>query len=234
MKRGHSAPRQLSRVDVTAGPGFGPGTYTLLTYTGSLVDEDGLTLGLVAGYDFGFAQVSAAVRYSPNFFANSGEAWYKWGQIAVPLPILKVNENVSFKAFGTLGNQYVERFTNYGIPNDNYWDWQLGLVVSVYGIDLSAASIRTATELAAAAGVRNIRFLAADLRDYGIGAQMLRAIGIRKMKLMSNNPKKRTGLIGYGLEIIENIPLEIESNIHNERYLETKRDKAGHTIKLDH
>jgi 3,4-dihydroxy 2-butanone 4-phosphate synthase/GTP cyclohydrolase II len=74
----------------------------------------------------------------------------------------------------------------------------------------------------------------ADERDYGIGAQMLRAIGIRKMKLMSNNPKKRTGLIGYGLEIIENIPLEIQSNIHNERYLETKRDKAGHTIKLDH
>ena len=73
-----------------------------------------------------------------------------------------------------------------------------------------------------------------DERDYGIGAQMLRAIGIRKMKLMSNNPKKRTGLIGYGLEIIENIPLEIESNIHNERYLETKRDKGGHTIKQNH
>ncbi|MEY5000645.1 MAG: hypothetical protein RLZZ211_681 [Bacteroidota bacterium] len=73
-----------------------------------------------------------------------------------------------------------------------------------------------------------------DERDYGIGAQMLRAIGIRKMKLMSNNPKKRTGLIGYGLEIIENVSLEIESNIHNERYLQTKRDKAGHTIKLDH
>lgn len=71
-----------------------------------------------------------------------------------------------------------------------------------------------------------------DERDYGIGAQMLRAIGIRKMKLMSNNPKKRTGLIGYGLEIVENVSLEIESNIHNERYLQTKRDKMGHTIKL--
>ncbi|MFM7007441.1 MAG: bifunctional 3,4-dihydroxy-2-butanone-4-phosphate synthase/GTP cyclohydrolase II [Flavobacteriales bacterium] len=73
-----------------------------------------------------------------------------------------------------------------------------------------------------------------DERDYGIGAQMLRAIGIRKMKLMSNNPKKRTGLIGYGLEITENVPLEIQSNIHNERYLQAKRDKMGHTIKLDH
>ena len=74
----------------------------------------------------------------------------------------------------------------------------------------------------------------ADERDYGIGAQILRSVGIRKMKLMSNNPKKRTGLIGYGLEIIENIPLEIQSNAHNEQYLKTKRDKAGHTLKLDH
>lgn len=73
-----------------------------------------------------------------------------------------------------------------------------------------------------------------DERDYGIGAQILRSIGIRKMKLMSNNPKKRTGLIGYGLEIVENIPLEIQSNVHNEQYLKTKRDKAGHTLKLDH
>ena len=50
------------------------------------------------------------------------------------------------------------------------------------------------------------------------------------MKLMSNNPKKRVGLIGYGLEIVENVPLEIEPNPHNEKYLQTKRDKAGHTI----
>ncbi len=71
-----------------------------------------------------------------------------------------------------------------------------------------------------------------DQRDYGIGAQILRAIGIRKMRLMSNNPKKRTGLIGYGLEITENIPLEIPSNSHNERYLAAKRDKMGHNLNL--
>ncbi len=73
----------------------------------------------------------------------------------------------------------------------------------------------------------------ADERDYGIGAQILRELGVSKMKLMSNNPKKRTGLIGYGLEIIENISLEIHSNIHNASYLRTKRDKMGHTLKLD-
>lgn len=69
-----------------------------------------------------------------------------------------------------------------------------------------------------------------DLRDYGVGAQMLRNLGVKKMLLMSNNPTKRAGLIGYGLEVAGNIPIEIESNQHNELYLKTKRDKMGHTI----
>ncbi len=71
-----------------------------------------------------------------------------------------------------------------------------------------------------------------DERDYGIGAQIIRDLGITKMRLLSNNPTKRTGLIGYGLEIIENVPLEIESNEHNELYLQTKRDKMGHQLNL--
>ena len=73
----------------------------------------------------------------------------------------------------------------------------------------------------------------ADGRDYGIGAQILRELGVSKMKLLSNNPQKRTGLIGYGLEIVENISLEIQSNIHNANYLRTKRDKMGHNLKID-
>jgi 3,4-dihydroxy 2-butanone 4-phosphate synthase/GTP cyclohydrolase II len=72
-----------------------------------------------------------------------------------------------------------------------------------------------------------------DQRDYGIGAQILRDLGIKKMRLLSNNPKKRSGLIGYGLEIVENVGLEIESNRHNESYLKTKRDKMGHSLKID-
>ncbi|MGC6434020.1 MAG: bifunctional 3,4-dihydroxy-2-butanone-4-phosphate synthase/GTP cyclohydrolase II [Crocinitomicaceae bacterium] len=72
-----------------------------------------------------------------------------------------------------------------------------------------------------------------DERDYGIGAQILRELGISKMRLMTNNPTKRTGLIGYGLEIVENVSIEIEGNKHNESYLLTKRDKMGHTIKKD-
>ena len=71
-----------------------------------------------------------------------------------------------------------------------------------------------------------------DARDYGVGAQILRSVGIRKMKLLSNNPKKRTGLIGYGLEIIDTIPIEVECNIHNQKYLSTKKEKMGHNLKL--
>ena len=70
----------------------------------------------------------------------------------------------------------------------------------------------------------------ADLRDYGVGAQILRNLGVTKMRLMSNNPTKRAGLVGYGLEIIENVPIEITANPFNEEYLKTKRDRMGHTI----
>lgn len=69
-----------------------------------------------------------------------------------------------------------------------------------------------------------------DERDYGVGAQILRSLGITKLKLMSNNPRKRAGLKGYGLEIVETVPIEVVPNPHNEKYLTTKRDKLGHSI----
>ena len=71
----------------------------------------------------------------------------------------------------------------------------------------------------------------ADDRDYGVGAQILRAMKVSRIRLLSNNPKKRVGLIGYGIEITESVALEIDSNIHNEFYLKTKRDKMGHALK---
>ena len=71
---------------------------------------------------------------------------------------------------------------------------------------------------------------AMDERDYGVGAQILRNLGIKKLRLISNNPKKRAGLLGYGLEIVESIPIEINPNPHNQHYLQTKRDKMGHSI----
>ena len=73
----------------------------------------------------------------------------------------------------------------------------------------------------------------ADLRDYGIGAQILRDLGVGKMRLMTNNPKKVVGLNGYGLEIVERLPLEVDPNLFNEHYLKAKRDKLGHLILIE-
>jgi 3,4-dihydroxy 2-butanone 4-phosphate synthase/GTP cyclohydrolase II len=69
-----------------------------------------------------------------------------------------------------------------------------------------------------------------DNRDYGVGAQILRALNIKKIKLISNNPKKRAALNGYGLEITEAVPLIIEPNVYNAKYLQTKKDKMGHNL----
>lgn len=71
-----------------------------------------------------------------------------------------------------------------------------------------------------------------DERDYGVGAQILRDLNVSKMKLLTNNPKKRAGLIGYDLEIVENVPIEVASNEYNKFYLETKKNKMGHQLKL--
>ncbi len=72
--------------------------------------------------------------------------------------------------------------------------------------------------------------LPSDARDYGVGAQILRDLGISQIRLITNNPKKRVGLLGYGLEIVDTIPIEIASNPYNEQYLLTKRDRMGHSL----
>lgn len=74
----------------------------------------------------------------------------------------------------------------------------------------------------------------ADDRDYGVGAQILRYLGATKLRLMSNNPRKRAGLNGYGIEIVDTVPIEIAPNEYDQKYLETKRDKMGHTILHNH
>ena len=70
----------------------------------------------------------------------------------------------------------------------------------------------------------------ADERDYGVGAQILQQLGIQQMRLLSNNPIKRVGLEGYGLEVVETLPLEIQPNEHNAFYMQTKKDRMGHVL----
>ena len=70
----------------------------------------------------------------------------------------------------------------------------------------------------------------ADERDYGVGAQILNKLGIRRMRLMTNNPVKRIGLEGYGLEVVENVPIEVTPNTYNRRYMLTKKERMGHTL----
>lgn len=70
----------------------------------------------------------------------------------------------------------------------------------------------------------------ADERDYGVGAQILRELGVHNMRLLTNNPVKRIGLEAYGLKIVENVPIEITPNVYNERYLKTKKERMGHTL----
>jgi 3,4-dihydroxy 2-butanone 4-phosphate synthase/GTP cyclohydrolase II len=71
-----------------------------------------------------------------------------------------------------------------------------------------------------------------DERDYGVGANIMHELGLGKLRLITNNPKKRAGLEGYGLKIVENIPIEIEPNEYNKFYLQTKKDKLGHFLDL--
>ena len=70
----------------------------------------------------------------------------------------------------------------------------------------------------------------ADERDYGVGASILHELGVKKMRLLTNNPMKRVGLEGYGLEIVENVPLEVQPNKYNKFYMHTKKEKMGHNL----
>ncbi len=103
-------------------------------------------LNLNVGYDFGVASLTGRVRYSPNSFGNSGNSWNKRALLSVPLPFLRLSEKVSFKAYATLGNIWVDRFLAYGIPSSDYWYWQGGVVMKAYGLDFTVAYTDTSIE----------------------------------------------------------------------------------------
>ena len=109
-------------------------------------DYGEFTLGV--SYNFGFVQVGGRLHYSPQAIADSGRSWSERVLLSVPLPFLKVNENVALKVYGSLGNQSVERYLQYGIPSPDYWYWQAGLVVSAYGLDITVAYTDTSIDVA--------------------------------------------------------------------------------------
>jgi len=90
-------------------------------------------------YDFGPVLVSGRVRWSPDNFAHSGQSWNKRGLVSVPLDFLPLPNDVKLKVYGSLGNFWVEKPQAYGIPNNDYWFWQVGVVTSVWGLDFTFA-----------------------------------------------------------------------------------------------
>src|SRR5262249_39947219 len=94
------------------------------------------------------------LRYSPDSYGNSGPSWNKRALVAVPLPFLKVSEDIAFKLYGTLGNIWVDRYLEFGIPSADYWYWQVGLVTSAYGLDFTAAFTDTSIEPSGCAHTR--------------------------------------------------------------------------------
>jgi uncharacterized protein (TIGR02001 family) len=110
---------------------------------------------LTGSYDFGFAQLAGRIRFSPHSFGDSGNSWSERAFLAVPLPFLRVNENLAFKAYASVGNQSAERFLNYGLPSGDYWFWQSGLIIRAYGLDVTVAYTDTSIDIAGCGNTTN-------------------------------------------------------------------------------
>ena len=126
-------------------------------------------IGLDVDYDLGWMQVSGRVRWSDNYSGGSGQSWNKRARIAVPLGFLKkLNDGISFSAYGTLGNFWIERPLNYGIDRNDYWYWQVGVVTSFWGLDVNLAYTATDIPAAGCLGTADCsgRFLAAVTKRF--------------------------------------------------------------------
>ena len=109
------------------------------------------------GYDFGIATLGTRIRYSANGLGNSGINWNKRGLLSLPLPFLAINDDISFKAYGSLGNVWFEKPLGAGIPSPDYWYWQIGIITSLYGIDVNLAYTDTSID---PAGCQSTRYCA--------------------------------------------------------------------------
>jgi uncharacterized protein (TIGR02001 family) len=146
-------------------------SYIRYTYPDSPASAD-LGYGEIAldvDYNLDWAEVSARVRFSPNNSGGSGNSWNKRLRLAVPLDFLKtLNDDISFKAYGTLGNFWLEKPLNYGIDRNDYWYWQLGVITSVWGLDVNLAYTATNIPPEGCLGTQDCagRFLAAVTKTF--------------------------------------------------------------------
>jgi uncharacterized protein (TIGR02001 family) len=116
-------------------------SYIRVTYPGyapSLSYDYG-DIAVNVDYDFDWAVLNGRLRFSPDSFANSGWAWNKRAMLTVPLRFLKFDERFSFTAYGSVGNFWVQNYVAYGVPSNDYWYWQFGLVTSAFGLDMTIA-----------------------------------------------------------------------------------------------
>ena len=116
----------------------------LVDPTGTGLDYGEINLNLA--YDFGFAKLAGRLRYSGNGIANSGISWNRRLMLGVPLPFLEVNDRISFDAYGSIGNEWVEKPLAAGLPTPEYWYWQFGIIAHLYGVDVNVAYTDTSIE----------------------------------------------------------------------------------------
>ena len=131
-------------------------------------------------------------------------------------------ESIRFDSDEVLGRDYYDELARYS-RLVRYERRGIGLSAKVQAYKLQERGLDTVEA--------NLKLgFPMDLRDYGVGAQMLCDLGLKKIRLLTNNPKKLVGLQGYGLEVIEQLPIRVKPNPHNARYLKTKRERMGHLL----
>jgi uncharacterized protein (TIGR02001 family) len=110
---------------------------------------------LWAGYDFGAFTADASLCWAPEYYAFSGNGWYKEAEVTVPLPFIRLGGDLQFKAFASIGNQYIERSLNNGLASDNYWNWEIGLRAQLRSLLLTLSYVDTSLDVAGCGNSRN-------------------------------------------------------------------------------
>ena len=110
---------------------------------------------LWAAYDFGDFAVDAGLSWAPEYYAFSGNSWYKEAEVTVPLRFIRLGGDFQLKAFASIGNQYIERYFNNGLPGDNYWNWEIGLRAQLKSVLVTLSYVDTSLDVAGCSNSRN-------------------------------------------------------------------------------